>query len=149
MDTTYLLPNEIKTIIALSGNRRLPDLEEQIFDDDTLTREYIIAVCGINYCPSKSEIAEEIVMYAYRTDSCRWLAAECAVARYSARAAYIYARDVIGGRWDKAESSILYSKSEANIISYAVYVMKCRWPEGEVLLSVTGWRRYIGMLANL
>lgn len=36
--------DELKTIIALSGNKRLPDLEEEIFSDTEATMLYLSAI---------------------------------------------------------------------------------------------------------
>ena len=37
--------DEIKTLIALTGNKRIPDLEAEIFADATLTKLYLHTLC--------------------------------------------------------------------------------------------------------
>ena len=47
--------------------------------------------------------------------------------------AYLYARDVIGGRWPEGEAAI--AKDPEWAYRYARYVVRGRWPEGEEAIA--------------
>ena len=85
---------DIKLMITLAGNQRLPLLEADIFADFELTWFYLNAL-------SKGG-CEEWYPKIPSTFDCEW-------------AAYYYARDVIKGRWPEAEGILLKNKYIAKL----------------------------------
>lgn len=74
--------DELKIILLLSGNKRLPDLEEEIFADDILSIIYVAQMCADHAPPIKTDIyksdriCQYIAQYTEHTLKRRWIAAE-------------------------------------------------------------------------
>ena len=117
---------DIKLMIALAGNQRLPHLEADIFADFELTCCYLNTLC-------KDEDWLEEVDTNYR----------------SARAAYCYSVHILDARWSEAEPII--SGIPWIAMHYAVDVIKGRWPEGEsaIASNATYWKKYNDFLSEL
>ena len=92
---------DIKLMITLAGNQRLPHYEAAIFANHELTCYYFNALYQDVHCPHLTHI-------------------ECA------RAAYGYARHVIKGRWPEAEPIIARNADYA--CRYAKHVIKSKYP---------------------
>lgn len=77
--------NELKTIITLSGNKRLPDLEEEIFSGNhEIIEFYLRLICRHEdwYAGNFDDIGIMVDFYATRTLGQRWFAAEIILDNY-------------------------------------------------------------------
>ena len=65
-----------------------------------------------------------------------------AVISTNSRYSYLYARDVIKGRWEPGEAIIVTNSWYS--YCYASYVIKERFPLGEPVIAKSGyWKRYL------
>lgn len=72
---------DIAAIIKLTGNKRIPHLEAEIFADSELTCVYLSTLCGINraelnYLADRQFIECLIYRYSVHIMNARWAAAE-------------------------------------------------------------------------
>jgi hypothetical protein len=100
--------DELKTLLALNGNARIPHLESEIFSDPDLYQFYFTKLShstalGFDII-TKCDIARFVYMYADMM-SFRWIEAEQFVSTQSGWATY-YAINVIEDRWPEAEAAI-------------------------------------------
>lgn len=124
------IDNEIKTIIALSGNRRLPELETEIFSDEELTTFYLTALRGnTSITPTNGNIA---FWYANKILKSRWHEAEDIIMK-NPRYACWYAEDVIRGRWKEAEQYIIVDARWIHY--YCTNVTQERWLKAEKIVK--------------
>lgn len=163
MDNRTLCVDELKTIITLSGSKRLPELEKDVLADKSLTKLYlnnILPTLTIHErIPSFEKIifAEEeltgiyvtqvtgtkhytaagysaaVTIYAIYQMKAPWTEAEQVILR-SAYYSYRYALNF--GRWDEAEDVIISSGNSELACLYAIDVIKGPWPEGEALIRL-------------
>ena len=72
--------DEFKTVITLTGNKRLPHLEEEIFADEELTTLYLTNLCKeLKYYSGYNVLTDNpynAYIYARDVLQCRWLIAE-------------------------------------------------------------------------
>jgi hypothetical protein len=98
---------ELKTVIKLRGPIRSPELEKEIFSNEILYTLYL------------DELCKEQCWYCEGVDA--------------AGLAYLYAVDIIQGRFIEAESIIATDPKTA--FDYAVYVIKGRQPAAEPVIA--------------
>lgn len=106
--------DELKTIIALSGDKRLSHLEDEIFASSTLAHVYLAMIAKILWpgdtmpnIISTVDTAPIIFSYAKRyLNNERWLAAEQYIIK-DPQYAHWYATDIIRDRWHEAEQYIM------------------------------------------
>lgn len=123
--------NELKILLALNGNKRLPELEEEIFSNEKFSFLYLNKVTrgvwtfdyGWDTFSHITDCPEVIYVHAHEILKSRWIAAEHIIATDPYHA-YYYAQDVINGRWTqdteagrKAEAAI---KRDAVMWNYYV-----------------------------
>lgn len=117
--------SELNTLLALSGNKRIVHLEEEIFADDELADSYLSAlVPGMQL--SNNGISNKcyaIYLYAAYTLKFRWTVAEHILLRDPYWATH-YAIQVIKGRWPEAEHCILQEEEKNNILR-SLYLKNC------------------------
>jgi hypothetical protein len=77
--------DELKTLLALNGNQRIAHLEKEIFADEKLYTCYLESIC--------SKYVEYEAYEPGKPGDLSWLA-------------YMYAGEVIKGRWPEAEAVI-------------------------------------------
>ena len=110
---------QMKTIITLAGNRRLPHLEEEIFTNRVLTKFYLKQLCkDFTWCNVSGCTGPEL--------------------------AVTYAVDVLHGRWPEAEH--LFVENPMLAYQYARHVIKGPWPEAEVYMKAKNlriWYHYL------
>jgi hypothetical protein len=98
MYTKVMNRDELKMLLALNGNQRLPHLEEEIFSDENLYSYYLVEICNIYiWCCHYSNCDDY------------------------AGLAHMYAMDVIGDRWPEAEA-VIFSD-----FMWSVMYNKFRW----------------------
>jgi hypothetical protein len=103
--------DELKTLLALNGNVRIPYAEDEIFVDKELYLYYLEALCKEYewykyYTPlDDTEHAWLALNYSNYIIKGRWIEAESIIAT-DPHWAYHYAKDVIKGRWPEAEAVI-------------------------------------------
>ena len=75
--------NDIKLMITLSGSKRLPHLEADIFKDAELTCYYLNAICkDLDWyytCNAKDDCSIAAYRYAVHVIKGRWLEAEAVI----------------------------------------------------------------------
>jgi hypothetical protein len=89
--------NELKTLLALNGNQRLPHLEEEIFADKSLYTVYVVSLCK-NF--------DRLELYKKRIENISWLI-------------FRYATSILKSRWP--ESELVIAKDRY----YADWYNKC------------------------
>jgi hypothetical protein len=130
--------DELKTILALNGNKRLPHLESEIFTSSELYTCYLESLCSKywwfeSYIPDAAgQLPWLAVRYAREVIHSRWPEAEKVIAT-DPEWAYRYATGVIKGRWPEAEATIAAKPQYAYY--YAFSVIGGRWPEAEVVIA--------------
>lgn len=97
-----LLTDDELSSLVLLSGKRIPHLEEEIFASKSLTECYLDLL----------DKRRTLVPYSI--------------------VAYQYARNVIGGRWQAAET--LIAQNEYSATWYAIHVMQRRWPEAEHII---------------
>ena len=110
------LLNELRVLLALNGNKRVPDLEAEIFANFATADFYLNSICKkYNWYDIESPISE---------------------------LAYLYIAEEIHSPWPEAEPILLLTAEDAYY--YAVYVLKARWPEAEAIIHTdsTYWSHY-------
>ena len=118
--------DELKTVLVLAGNRRLPHLEEEIFADEELTTLYLT-----NFC-------KDLWWYTQLGVS---TLGQCPI-ESMAHIAFCYAYYELKAAWPVAEPLIT-----TNLLAthwYAVDLLKTRWLPGEAILKTDTdyWRSY-------
>ena len=125
--------DELKTLIALAGNKRLPYLEVEIFADSELTKLYLHNLCKeYHWYSASNPIIQLAFRYVCAVNLGRWSAAELLFAQ-DPQFAYLYARQCFNGRWIEAESVIALDAHFAYY--YARDYIKCRWPAAETSIA--------------
>lgn len=104
-----MLIDELKIIIALSGNKRLHHLEEEIFTNNALSDYYLHNLC------------KHFNAHWYNEYDC------------GPMLAYYYARYILKDRWHVAEQFI--ASNHESGYSYAVFIIKDRFPLAELVIS--------------
>jgi hypothetical protein len=109
-----MLLDELKMLLALNGNRRIPHLEEEIFASKKLYTFYLEELIDRKM--------PELMLYNIDSEyfNSPWLA-------------YKYALDVIKSRWTEAEAVIATSPCWS--CWYAIEVIGSRWPEAEWVIA--------------
>lgn len=105
--------DNIKSLIVLNGNRRIPEFEKEIFASDELTKIYLSMIAEIVW-PGYNvnidlNISSTVYVYTkYHTHGERWHQAESCILQ-SPEYAYYYAVNIIGNRWAEAEPVLIKS----------------------------------------
>jgi hypothetical protein len=110
--------DELKMLLALNGNQRIPYAEEEIFADKILYKVYLV---HLRHCVS------DLVSFEEDIEVFSWLAFE-------------YARMEIKGRWPEAET-IIVTNAQASA-QYAYEILCCRFAGGEEAISKDAWWAY-------
>lgn len=102
--------DEIKVVLALTSDKRLPDLEEAIFNSHELTRLYLSKIARIVWGRGDVDIdcniSSSVYVYTkYYMEGKRWFVAEPLILR-SPEYTYHYACEIIKDRWPEAETLI-------------------------------------------
>jgi hypothetical protein len=108
--------DELKTLLALNGQQRIPYVEVEIFASKELYAWYLHELC-------KHKCWEEI--YTMEPDLYCFLA-------------YSYADFILDGRWPEAET--LIASNPVSSFYYAKDVIKGRWPEAESVIATDNYR---------
>lgn len=87
----------------------------------------------------QSASAYHAYLYARDVIEGRWLEAESLII-HSAYDACFYARDVIQGRWYEAETNIAQDAYSA--CCYSIDVIKDRWTEAESTIAKSNWKTH-------
>lgn len=105
----------IKTLLILNGDKRVVDLEFEIFNNDELTLLYLRLLTSSLALKeaTSNNIQSMIYWYAKRVMETRWYAAERRLIT-NPHWIFYYSRDIIKGRWIEAEATI------SNDISYDI-----------------------------
>lgn len=112
-----LTVDELNTLLVLNGNKRIPHLEVEIFEDIELYVPYIIKLAtAINMKLNSDNITCLLARYAFITN-CRWPVAELLISK-DPYAAFYYSLYVIKGRWKEAEWCILNSAHANSYMSW-------------------------------
>jgi hypothetical protein len=127
--------DELKILLTLNGQQRLPHLESEIFASRDLYTCYLDALCkDYDWYENYSNYGIGCIAYRYSKSVIkgRWPEAEKVIAT-SPQFAYCYAKYVIKGRWPAAEPIIMKDANAAYL--YAAHVIKDRWPEAETSIA--------------
>jgi hypothetical protein len=128
--------DELKTLLALNGQQRIPYMESEIFVDKELYTFYLEHICSKYSWFFEDTISRTpthlAFLYACEIIKDRWPSAEGIIIA-SPHTSYFYAEYVIKGRWPEAESVIATTAISA--YWYADRVIKGRWPEGEAAIA--------------
>lgn len=93
--------NKLKALITLSGNKRLPHLEEEIFADTELTLLYLTAIDPDGMaCVCADAIPLFLVLYVSDVIKGPWPAAEHLIKPQQTNWIY-YIRTIIAGPWQQ------------------------------------------------
>jgi hypothetical protein len=143
--------DELKLLLTLNGQQRIPYAEEEIFFSKPLYTYYLEEISkNYNWFHAYdreciSDLEWLACRYAKDVIKGRWLEVESVIATQP-KTALLYALSVIEGRWPEAEA-IIATDAEATYY-YTKDIVKARWPAGETAVTtdrdVADWynRRY-------
>lgn len=108
---------QLQILISLSGDKRLPHLEEEIFSNKELIKIYLTVIRrilvnqyiqsdnneSIDDTDNQCDIIYDYAEYVMKGE--RWIEAEHIMLQEPGWA-YLYAKDIIKGRWPEAEMII-------------------------------------------
>lgn len=82
--------NELKLLLTLNSNERLPHMEEEIFaDSDEIIHLYLYSICKATDWYLESDVIDDMIFfYARYTLQSRWPAAEATMKRCCQRRYY-------------------------------------------------------------
>jgi hypothetical protein len=127
--------DELKTLLALNGQQRLPHLETEIFADITLYTCYLESLCSkyewYRHYDTKDplDIGWLVLSYAELVIQGRWPEAEHIIITTTVpHYAYLYAIDIINDRWPEAENLIATDLEKAFDYHCDINDGEWRWP---------------------
>jgi hypothetical protein len=129
---------ELKTLLALNGQQRIPYAEEEIFSTDELYEFYLESISSKHIWfedyikDGMAGLSWIAYSYAHEVIKGRWLAAERIILTEKDFTFY-YATDVIKGRWPEGEA--ILSKHAKEAYYYARDIISGRWPEAEAVIA--------------
>jgi hypothetical protein len=137
--------DELKTLLALNGNARIPHLEDEIFANKELYTWYLVELnkdkewfSEFDPC-EPSDIIWLACSYANDVIKGRWTEAEVLIMA-DPWLACMYSEYLIEDRWPEAESVIATDPYAS--FEYARVVIEGRWPEGEAAIATDAEMSY-------
>jgi len=135
--------NSEKTALYDEASKQLRDIKDRLLEIDRELGSKLLNV-GINIVygkiiervpevePMILKDANNAFIYARDVIKGRWSESEAVISK-DAKIAYCYVRDVIKSKWPEGEAAI--SKDAHSSYYYAMDIIKDRWPEGEATIA--------------